>query len=303
MSKPSLAAIRSSNLAARWSYRPTAMFVGATSGIGEGTAKAFAQATKGRAHIIILGRSRECADQIIASFPQTPESRYDFIQCDLSLMTNVVAAANEAKSKIEGPLNYLVLSQGISHAKGFTPTSEGIDIKLALHFYSRWKFVDELHPLLEQAAAEGQAARILNVMDPKKTKPIDVTDFGLKKDYSIIRCAHQNSAYNNVMVEEYSRRYPTLSIAHVYPGWVKTGIARYTPMYAKPVVAGLRLLCKSPEECGEWMLSALLNEKYKQGGFYLEEFGQEIEVRKDGEEVQKSLVEHYRKETDLSPPA
>lgn len=159
MSKPSLDAIKSSNLAAKWSYRPTAMFVGATSGIGEGTAKAFAQATKGtssndsrhtvrgscfchalgRAHIIILGRSRECADQIIASFPQTPESRYDFIQCDLSLMKNVVAVANEAKSKIEGPLNYLVLSQGISHAKGFTPTSEGIDIKLALHFYSRWK--------------------------------------------------------------------------------------------------------------------------------------------------------------------
>ncbi|KAG8915572.1 hypothetical protein FRC00_002712 [Tulasnella sp. 408] len=105
------------------------------------------------------------------------------------------------------------------------------------------------------------------------------------------------------MVEEYTRRYPTLSIAHVYPGWVKTGIARYTPMYAKPVVAGLRLLCKSPEECGEWMLSALLNEKYNQGGFYLEEFGQEIEVRKDGEEVRKLLVEHYRKETDLSPPA
>lgn len=63
------------------------------------------------------------------------------------------------------------------------------------------QFVDELVPLLEKAAAEGQEARILNVMDPKKTKPIDVTDFGLKKDYSIYRCAHQNSAYNNVMVE------------------------------------------------------------------------------------------------------
>lgn len=47
MSKPSLPAIRTSNLAFKWSYRPTAMFVGATSGIGEGTAKAFAQAAKG----------------------------------------------------------------------------------------------------------------------------------------------------------------------------------------------------------------------------------------------------------------
>lgn len=96
-------------------------------------------ASSGRAHIIIVGRSRTRAEEIIASFPKTTESQYDFIQCDASLLKNVVAAANEAKGKISGPLNYLVVCPGIFHFKGFAPTSEGIDIKLALHFYSRWK--------------------------------------------------------------------------------------------------------------------------------------------------------------------
>ncbi|KAG8902865.1 hypothetical protein FRC01_009449, partial [Tulasnella sp. 417] len=127
MVKPTLAAIRSSNASYRWSYRPTAMFVGGTSGAGEGTARALAQATQGRVHIIIVGRSRARAEEIIASFPKTSESQYDFIQCDATLLKNVVIAANEAKGKISGSLNYLVLSPGLFHVKGFTPTSEGID--------------------------------------------------------------------------------------------------------------------------------------------------------------------------------
>lgn len=63
-------------------------------------------------------------------------------------MKNVIEAAAEVKKLIaeeaeeEGAklkLNYLVLSQGILTLNGFDPTAEGIDRKLALHFYGRWK--------------------------------------------------------------------------------------------------------------------------------------------------------------------
>ena len=53
-------------------------------------------------------------------------------------MKNVATAAAEIKKKV-GAINYLVLSQGMLSMKGFDPTSEGIDSKLSLHFYSRWK--------------------------------------------------------------------------------------------------------------------------------------------------------------------
>ncbi|KAG8918977.1 hypothetical protein FRC00_011881, partial [Tulasnella sp. 408] len=142
---PSLASVRTSNAAFTAAYRPTALFVGGTSGCGQGTAEAFARATQGRAHILICGRNREAAERIIETFPKHPESKYEFVECDASLMKNVVKAAEEVKHKIseadgsKSTLNYLVLSQGILTMKGFDPTSEGIDRKLALHFYGRWK--------------------------------------------------------------------------------------------------------------------------------------------------------------------
>ncbi|KAG8991775.1 hypothetical protein FRB90_001235 [Tulasnella sp. 427] len=298
MVKPSLPAIRSTNAAHTWSYRPTAMFVGGTSGVGEGTAKAFANATKGRAHILIVGRSRARAEEIIASLPKTSESQYDFIQCDVSVLKNVVTAANEAKSKISGGLNYLVLSQGIMTTQGFTPTSEGIDMKLALHFYSRWKFVDELLPLLQKASESGQDARVMSILDSRSAKPLDVSDFGLKKSYSLARAANQSCAYNNTMVKEYARLYPGISFSHTYPGWVDTSLTRTAAWYLKPVVSGLMLLAKSVEECGDWMLSGLLNERYQKGGWFLGERGEEVPVPTDSEENTKLFLEHYRRHVE-----
>lgn len=48
---PSLASVRETNSTVSISYRPTALFVGGTSGVGEATAKAFANAVKGERFI------------------------------------------------------------------------------------------------------------------------------------------------------------------------------------------------------------------------------------------------------------
>lgn len=48
--------------------------------------------------------------------------------------------------------------------KGRDETSEGMDKKLALNYYARWKFVHDLMPLLEKAKAAGEDARVLTVL-------------------------------------------------------------------------------------------------------------------------------------------
>ena len=98
----------------------------------------------GNARILICGRNKASAERIIATFPKTPNSQYEFVECDASLMKNVVKAAADIKSRVGGPINYLVLSQGIMTTNGFDATAEGIDRKMSLHFYSRWK-VSTLH--------------------------------------------------------------------------------------------------------------------------------------------------------------
>ncbi|KAG9046097.1 hypothetical protein FS837_005084 [Tulasnella sp. UAMH 9824] len=303
---PSVASVRASNATFTAAYRPTALFVGGTSGCGQGTAEAFARATQGRAHILICGRNREAAERIIETFPKHPESKYEFVECDASLMKNVVKAAEEVKHKIseadgnKSTLNYLVLSQGILTMKGFDPTSEGIDRKLALHFYGRWKFVDELLPLLQKASSDGEEARVMSILDPKVSAPLDTTDLGLKIAFSLSKAANHATSYNDNFVAEYSSRYPGISFIHIYPGWVDTSVTQNLPWYLKPVLRPIvHFGARTLQDCGEYMASGLLSPAYKAGGFYLNQNGEPVVKTKsnvDDLEARKQLVEHYTKE-------
>ncbi|KAG8894206.1 hypothetical protein FRC00_009324 [Tulasnella sp. 408] len=286
-------------------YRPTALFVGGTSGCGQGTAEAFARATQGRAHILICGRNREAAENIISGFPKHAESKYDFVECDATLMKNVVKAAEEVKRKIRDAggktkLNYLVLSQGVITMNGFDPTSEGIDTRLALSFYSRWKFVDELLPLLESASSDGEEARVMTILAPGISGPLDTSDLGLKKDYSSGLARKHGPAYTDNFIAEYSSRYPAISFIHIFPGWVNTPLFNNLPWYLRPIFTSLVfVMARSIQDCGEYMTSALLNPEYKTGGFWLSPDGSPVPKEKlhvDDQDARKQLVEHYTKE-------
>lgn len=108
-----LTAVRSSNALISSSLPPglVALFVGATSGIGEITLKKFAQyARQPRAYFV--GRSQEAADRIIKECRQlNPEGEYIFMKEDISLISTVDKVCEEIKGK-ENTLNLICLSQG-----------------------------------------------------------------------------------------------------------------------------------------------------------------------------------------------
>ncbi|KAG8946191.1 hypothetical protein FRC04_012046 [Tulasnella sp. 424] len=297
---------RASNAAFTWAYRPTALFIGGTSGVGQGAAEAFARATQGRAHILICGRNRKAAERIIETFPKHPESKYEFVECEATLMKNVVKVAEEVKHKITDAdgkmptLNYLIASQGIMTLDWFDPTSEGIDKKLALHFYGRWKLL----PLLDKASNEGDEARVMSIFAPGVSDALDTSDLGLKKTYSPPKVLKQAALYNDNFVAEYATRYPAISFIHMSPGLTKTpGLTRNMPWWFKPSVTYLSRLgqARSVADSGEYLASALLNPAYKAGGFWFNEIGEPMKKSKkrlnvDDLEVRKLLVEHYTKE-------
>lgn len=151
---PPFASICTANLGLGSSlpYRPVAIFVGGTSGIGAGMAQTFAHHRNGDAHIILVGRNRAAAEEVIASLPKSKgkDSKYEFVECDISLMRNVRKTTSELSQRLP-KVNYLVMSPGIMTMQGRTETDEGIDVKLALHYYARWRFAYEcvsLQPLL-----------------------------------------------------------------------------------------------------------------------------------------------------------
>jgi NAD(P)-dependent dehydrogenase (short-subunit alcohol dehydrogenase family) len=92
---------------------PVALFVGATSGIGAATLKAFAKYTV-TPKAYFVGRSQEAADKIIAECQAlNPEGQYIFIAADVSLIKVVDGVCAQIQAR-EPYLNILFLSQGVA---------------------------------------------------------------------------------------------------------------------------------------------------------------------------------------------
>lgn len=156
---PSLTAVRTSNAAWRPTYRPVGLFFGGTSGIGEAMAKQLAAQTNGDAHIVLLGRNRDAAEKIIAGFPKHERSVYEFEKVDATSMKDVRRVAAELSSRLK-KVNFIVATTGFLTMKGRNETEEGIDRKMAVNVYGRYRFIEDLLPKVEKAADSGEDSRV-----------------------------------------------------------------------------------------------------------------------------------------------
>jgi len=107
-----LALVQASNVNIKTTFSsPTALFVGATSGIGESTLKQFIKNTENPT-IYLVGRSQGAATAIIEELKTlNAGGTYNFIQSDVSLIANVDTVCDQIKSQ-EKKLDLIVLSPG-----------------------------------------------------------------------------------------------------------------------------------------------------------------------------------------------
>ena len=108
-----LSAVQASNSLIASSLPPhlVAVFVGATSGIGEASLKAFAKHAR-QPRVYFVGRNQDAENRIKAECKTlNPEGEYVFIKADVSLIRVVDDVCREIKSK-ETAINVLFLSQG-----------------------------------------------------------------------------------------------------------------------------------------------------------------------------------------------
>jgi NADP-dependent 3-hydroxy acid dehydrogenase YdfG len=89
-----------------------AVFVGATSGIGETTLKQFAKYSR-QPRAYLVGRSQDAGDRIVAECKAlNSEGEYTFVKADVSLIRVVDEVCEEIKVK-EKAVNILFLSAGL----------------------------------------------------------------------------------------------------------------------------------------------------------------------------------------------
>ncbi|KAJ8096603.1 hypothetical protein POJ06DRAFT_297616 [Lipomyces tetrasporus] len=212
-----LSTVKSSNALIASSLPPklVAVFVGATSGIGETSLKQFAKHAC-QPRIYFVGRSQQAGDRIAKECKSlNPEGEYIFVKADVSLLNNVDEVCEDLKKK-ESHINVLFQSQGTLDLT--SETSENLNLLLALSYYSRMRFIINLLPLVRQASS---LRRVVTVMAGTKEGPIDPNDVAGKKVGRLSARGHLCSMMTLCM-ETIAETVPEVSFIHNYPGAVDT---------------------------------------------------------------------------------
>ncbi|KAF5345495.1 hypothetical protein D9757_009972 [Collybiopsis confluens] len=284
------------------SYVPVAIFVGGTSGIGQGMAEAFAKYTKGNAHIILIGRNVTAAHAIIAKFPKptAAAAKHEFIYCDASLMKDIDRLTGELLARIP-KINFLVLSTMEFASLGREDTQEGVDSKMALAYYGRVKFTTSLAPALQMARKGGEDATVHYVAAPGRGKPINWEDLSMKKSYAI----RSVPSYLDTILQELAPRHRNFTFIHAWPGLVRTGLVRDAPLPYRlyfNLMATINPWALSHTESGEFMVRAMWQTADRPGVWSVDEYGDKLpegSVRVASEEERSKLWEHTVEVTSL----
>ncbi|KAL2808336.1 hypothetical protein BJX63DRAFT_439482 [Aspergillus granulosus] len=240
-----------------------ALFVGATSGIGAATLKAFAKYTrKPRAYFI--GRSQEAADAVISECRTlNPEGEYIFIAGDVSLIKVVDQICAQIQS-LEPYLNILFLSQGVARFDR-AETSENLHIITSLIYYSRTRFITRLLPLLKSAPVH---RRVVTVGGGSLEGTLDPSDFpALRIPFQQLR-GHLITLVT-LGLESVAKNAPQVSFIHDYPGGVDTPLTQHmiTLTGGRPGIKGeIAHELITAEESGERHLYLLTSPRYPAAG-------------------------------------
>ncbi|GKU08246.1 unnamed protein product [Fusarium langsethiae] len=194
----------------------TAVFLGATSGIGRSTVKQLAIATDGKSPTIyIVGRSASAATSLIAELRQSnPSAAVEFIERDVSLVKEADAAMQQI-SKYEEKVDILFMS-----FEGRKETKEKLEPSLTTRFYSRVRSIQTLLPLLNRSANP----HVFNILAGGMEGPLVEDDLDLAKpgNYGVASSANQAATMLTLILERFAQENPKISFVHAFPGLTAT---------------------------------------------------------------------------------
>lgn len=201
-----------------------ALVIGGTSGIGFGVARSLAREGY---NVTISGRSQERGEECVRELRQIANNsnlEFDFVPCNSFLIKNIKTMTDNYQQKYNS-LDVLVLTQGMATIQGLTETTEGIDEKLALHYYGRFAYIQFLLPLLRKST---NSAKVLTVLSGGVHSPYPhyTTDPMLKTNYSLANAANAAGFYNDLMVDKLSEdtENSNITFIHSAPGFVRCSI-------------------------------------------------------------------------------
>ncbi|SCV72233.1 BQ2448_4927 [Microbotryum intermedium] len=209
---------------------------GGTQGIGAATAIRLAQA--GADSVYIIGRNKEKADEVVREMKRAGASAgdrktYEFIQADLSLVSNVKKVVDELKTKVgDKGIHYLITTQvalPLDNTQGGPPngsyslTSEDHEKRFAIQHISRFGLAYLLAEAkkLKEAWITACAPSGTNSAAPD-LDDLELKDQGIGWVKRFMKQAKQDGAVEDGLVSAFPKKYPHLRAIHLFPGYVHT---------------------------------------------------------------------------------
>jgi len=266
-----------------------ALIIGGTNGIGKAIAKNLASQ---RCDVNIIGRSNAGNDVIDQLYQLHPNGNHSFIQADVSKMENIRSLDT---SKSINKINYLIQTQGTASIKRIT-TSDGLDIKMSLHYYSRMFCIMKFLPNLLSHNEEKVVLSVLSGGIHSSYNKFDDIDLKDDSNYSISNVANAAGFYNDLALHKLSKLHNNVSFQHAAPGFVNTNWGADFPSY---LLIPLRFIqsnfAMTPQKCATTMVDAMLQRK--RPGFYIfSQYGQEAKTTtQHNEQLMEQLWSHTKK--------
>ncbi|CUM49790.1 unnamed protein product [Debaryomyces tyrocola] len=216
------------------------VFLGGTNGIGEAAMLGFVKAV---AEPVIFFSGRSGKDEVKTNIIDekikkiNPKAEVFYFQHDLTLLNEVVKLSNEIKNSKIKKVNYLHLSQGYLGAK-LDLTSEGLDKRMVLYYYGRFKMTYNLIPLLQNGYDQDQIASVINVLGAGNEGFKYPEDIGLDEPehFGFMSSNSHSITLNSLATLKFANIHPDIRFNHINPGLVNSGSKPYLPWYTRYLV-------------------------------------------------------------------
>jgi retinol dehydrogenase-12 len=245
------------------------LVTGATSGIGEVTARELARQG---AHVIILARNREKAEKTQRNIiTATGNKQVDTVLADLSVLQQVRNVAAELHAKYPR-LDVLVNNAGLMFGAEREVSADGYEMTLATNHLGPFLLTSLLLDLLQKSPA----ARIVNVasMAYRFSKPT-LDDLQSEHSYSPIWEYGNTKLWNIMFTQELAQRLRAHGITNVatnslHPGAVATGYGQQSGGWLSATLKLARPFMISPEQGAETSIFLATDAKVAtiSGGFF-----------------------------------
>jgi NAD(P)-dependent dehydrogenase (short-subunit alcohol dehydrogenase family) len=221
----------------------TVLVTGATSGIGEVTAR---ELTRMGAQVTIVSRNAEKCAAVAEAIKTETGNPVEFIKADLSTIIGIMQAASDFKQR-HTRLNVLVNNAGGFFNKRLV-TSDSFEMTFALNHLNYFLLTNLLLDLLKASAP----ARVVNVASGiHMGARLDFENLQGEKRYAGFRAYGQSKLANVLFTYELARRVEKsgVTVNALHPGYVDTGLSLNNGFFFR-VFAKLsaRLFGRKPEE-------------------------------------------------------